>query len=626
MNKKHLFVAGFISAVAGTFSFVSCGSRGKISEISMEAGAIISPLLPLAQISPPKSSNTISDTIPETTKIPTLIPKKIVSPSLADSSATEKNITKVEPPSDVSEDLDESDPLLPAVIASYPVPVKEKEIYLEETLDSAFRSDISYLKISIPEYVDVYFSREKAMPQIIVCSEGKVHCYDWDYNLDYGDPIVCVKYDPHKLNGKRFDTVLSIALPTRESTESFSPIGAEEICGEEHLLSFDNLSAARLTDAELEIFPPDIEETNKIELGYRENQNEKNVFTLTLYDKENHIDEDVRYFEYPEISIAKRKKYTAVYDDEVHFTSNGIRYQRFGVSNERDILWLGKFCNSRFIPEKTIGYYTTSFGINLSGNSENGKYQPYPLEPEAWLDLDGDGELENVTYFMEMDEDSEEVRIIVTIDGTRYLMGEFLSSSTFTHYLFAVCLDGKTSQLMLLHYDDWISYYWEVYAYQKENLYLAGKLKNAGYGWTEEKKVPMFSCIERIHPLQNDVAKLWYVFEDGLIKKVSKEYYEFLEMWDGERNVLTVLQDVELYTEKNGKETFLLPKGSHAIILGGDLADWILIEDKDSGKTGWLKVKWYDNAWSGYWSDNCILPDGSIIPCEDLFEGLRNYG
>ncbi|MDE7299078.1 MAG: hypothetical protein K2N94_09670, partial [Lachnospiraceae bacterium] len=60
------------------------------------------------------------------------------------------------------------------------------------------------------------------------------------------------------------------------------------------------------------------------------------------------------------------------------------------------------------------------------------------------------------------------------------------------------------------------------------------------------------------------------------------------------------------------------------VTLGGDLGEWILMENRDTGEQGWLKVNgedWY----STYYAFGCFQIDGAEIDCEDLFADLLGY-
>ena len=57
-----------------------------------------------------------------------------------------------------------------------------------------------------------------------------------------------------------------------------------------------------------------------------------------------------------------------------------------------------------------------------------------------------------------------------------------------------------------------------------------------------------------------------------MLREIPQEYYKFCENRMEEngtpaRNILTLLQDFELHTEKGGDSTFVLPKGSHVATL-----------------------------------------------------------
>lgn len=60
------------------------------------------------------------------------------------------------------------------------------------------------------------------------------------------------------------------------------------------------------------------------------------------------------------------------------------------------------------------------------------------------------------------------------------------------------------------------------------------------------------------------------------------------------------------------------------VTLGGDLGDWILMENVDTNERGWLMVKGEKEGLS-YNAMTCIRSDGTEINCKDLFDGLLEY-
>lgn len=555
--------------------------------------------------------------LPVPTKI-TPIPT-IAVPSVSDPAAPTENVSSV-----TNEDFLNSTPLPDSSSASTVTPTPTTaDIF-------SINPEVSYQKVSNVEGVDVYFSEDKENPQVIVYRDGQYHSFDWDYHLDYGIPVVTVKNIPHVFDGKQALKVLSIAVPVQDVDETLSPIHAREICGTEYLLDYNAL-AQDIPKEWIMVQQDDPEKQDFIEFEYRNNKDKEKVFTLTIHDRYNDKEENNRTFEFPGLTLKNQKQFTAVYSDMPHFTENGIRYRKFGVSDGEKTVWLGMFCNSYFFPDQEIGYYA-EWAFRLPEEPEAKLCQLQPILSESLLDINGDGTPEKVIYQIEACEDTDYCSLVITADGVKTKVGEFLWSSIFKNCLFAASLDGKTSQLMLLNFNDSPEYFLRIYACGKDGFYEAGILTNVGYGVREEEGKFFFSCLEQCHPLQNDVVEVEYEFVQGYLQKTEKEYYKFLETWGYEnipadRNILTVLKDFELYTEKNGKETFIVSEGSHVITLGGDLKDWILIKDQDTGKQGWLKVKWNDyGLFGGYWASVCILPDKTVVPCEDLFEGLLNYG
>lgn len=82
-------------------------------------------------------------------------------------------------------------------------------------------------------------------------------------------------------------------------------------------------------------------------------------------------------------------------------------------------------------------------------------------------------------------------------------------------------------------------------------------------------------------------------------------------------NTATVLQEIPLYSEKNGNEADIeLLAGDAVQVIGGDLKEWVQLKKVSTGEMGWIKVN----------VTECRLPDGNCIDSRYLFEGLMFYG
>lgn len=137
---------------------------------------------------------------------------------------------------------------------------------------------------------------------------------------------------------------------------------------------------------------------------------------------------------------------------------------------------------------------------------------------------------------------------------------------------------------MVFHLGDGASREITIYSYRNGCLQRAGQIENAdSYRISEEDGIGVFAMFRRISPLQSDMTLMKYSLTDGMLREIPQEYYKFCENRMEEngtpaRNILTLLQDFELHTEKGGDSTFVLPKGGHVATLGGDLADWIHLQ------------------------------------------------
>ena len=72
---------------------------------------------------------------------------------------------------------------------------------------------------------------------------------------------------------------------------------------------------------------------------------------------------------------------------------------------------------------------------------------------------------------------------------------------------------------------------------------------------------------------------------------------------------------IDGYTNREISEKVNIQSGDSLEILGGDLEEWILFKKISTGEEGWLYVN----------SNQCMLPDGSMVYSEKVFEGLAFF-
>lgn len=552
--KKKLILSGLIT-------FLICSGCGKLQED-----------LPLPETKePPQNSS------------PTILPSPTVSASS----------TITIPPTPT--------PTLTPTPTSTPTPSPSMTIRFDDS-SSPLNPSISYLEIS-PEFgLTIYISQDIAWQQIVLYRDHTYYNYYWDYDLAYGEPIVFFLNRPMEGERKLIKKELVICFPTEELKEPLSQIGAREICGEAHMLDYENLA--------YEI--PQSRQFSSSTIAFSQNASGENLFSLFNVDGE-------AYMEFPglnaeEFGLSKQKLYPLRFDS-LHYTDTGMCYQRVGIKEEEKMVWIGKFCWYTLFADETIGYRINNKRGFADGPYEK-EWQLRPLEPDALLDLDGDGTAEKICSRFVIGEGSHSNTFQIWINGIEQhikLVGELDTT------LYTASLDGKTSQIIALNHGVGRSNDLEIFQYKEGELQSAGCFLDGEYQKIESEKGNIYISKGEAYPLQNEYFDLKQEFVDGALREVPQDFYTFKS-----RNIITTKQAIELYTKKNESETFLLPQGSSIVFLGSDLSEWILVENQDTKEKGWLRVEMKN--WDGLiMAFNCIFPDGSKIEKEKLFDGLMNY-
>lgn len=476
------------------------------------------------------------------------------------------------------------------------IPVPDPEPFLQMDDEPGRKDYLVYREITPQEGVAVYINEKKmkpeyddlseefrrraaSKPEVIIQAGGYQYVLEKEYFLECGEPVVTIKKGCYA--GLECEEILSVVLPVKELPDALSPIGSAEVYGREYVLDIRSLAEGKKVEA-LEIIPG---ENTELSAGYRLNQKGEKVFALSVPRWSESSREYWRegIFWYPGLDLPEQEHYSLVYEELSHFTDSGIGYRRVGIAAGNQMIFLGKFCNDIFFPDTEIGYYDEYWEFDLEGGPDLQPWQPRPLEPETLLDLDGDGVPEKISYRM-TGERMGSSRFIVSINGVENVLDDFRTDVFFGNCMFTASLDGKTKQLMVFHLGDGASREITVYSYKNGCLQRAGQIENAdSYRISEEDGIGVFAMFCRISPLQSDMTLMKYSLTDGMLREIPQEYYKFCENRMEEngtpaRNILTLLQDFELHTEKGGDSTFVLPKGSHVTTLGGDLADWIHLQ------------------------------------------------
>lgn len=584
----------------GLLETSACGKEAQTNTVPTESLAGENTPLPTSGL----TENTTTVTVfPAVTELltPTLIPTEQVS------TPTPKPTEPIPVPTEPTP----TKPSVPQTPTSKPIPT------------SPLNPEISYLGIAVDGgAVTVYISKDPSQPQVAIRKRGEnIHSFCWDYNLEYGDPITYIEKDCENMKALGFpdedEGVLAIWLPTKPLTEKICPDHFQqepcrEICGEGHCFSLTDLSTSAPDTLSDKLFDDstNVQIYGELTTGYTDGGN---VFSLFSGDGE--ILE-----QFPMLHFPDNKIYPIVYG-EVHVDEYGAVCQRFGIDIIGDILWLGNYSNGRrYLLDKNTLALDTRYGSNLN------VWWPRKFAEEgenAWLDLDGDGISEEITYCFVTHEGSYSNDFLVNINGTEHELG---FHSELNPVLYTASLDKKGWQILALDYGEGRSEDWVVFQYENGSLHKAGSFLGGSYQKTGNEEENIYISTGFCYPLQRDSFELKQNFSNGILSEITQDYYEFTALYrDAEdetphRNVITVKRTFDLYSQKNGTETFPLTEGSHVIFLGTDFKEWILVKNIETDEQGWLRVKMEDKS-----AHDCILMDGSEVAKEVLFEGLMDY-
>lgn len=265
----------------------------------------------------------------------------------------------------------------------------------------------------------------------------------------------------------------------------------------------------------------------------------------------------------------------------------------------------------------TIMKVEAEMGYRKTGNVEAKSAKS--LLSGSWLDLDGNGVKEQIIYqISDINEGSdwEEIGEITFLINEKQADGTIALKTQLVHegiWLYANCyvasMDGENYFLLVA--DNGFSADYQLSFYQ----YKEGTLDKVGEMYTYPVGLKVYSdrmeAMEESYHLQCQPIKYEYKLENGKFVKQKADYYEYRQ------NVVTVLRDVPLYSDKNSSEiNIILVPGDEVKVVGGDMKEWVLMEKVSTGEEGWLKVI----------GSECRYPDGSGEESVHLFEGLTFYG
>lgn len=233
----------------------------------------------------------------------------------------------------------------------------------------------------------------------------------------------------------------------------------------------------------------------------------------------------------------------------------------------------------------------------------------------SWLDLNGDGEKEQIFYVIEEVLERKywseitEVSLVVKNSVGEEVCRIKKHGPNLVENCYTMSPDGVQQLLMIYNNGESADPMAEFYRYED------GKLEEAGvilcYPGGFRVYPGRLLAKEETYHLQCQPVEFEFLWQDGMWVKQEKEYYEYRQ------NVVTALQEFYLYEEKNSTDAaIVIPEGTGVQVMGGDLKEWVLLKNVDTGESGWLKVE----------GGECLLSDGSEIYSEKLLDGVTIYG
>ncbi len=520
--------------------------------------------------------------------------------------------------------IPENNTITSQVSKTAPIPENIQSINPDKIkMDSSLLdSSALYREYSPFDGITVFF-REGDIKQVVVriAKENQTiqeASFLWNYDFRFGEPIFKIT-EKAKTEDFAEHSVLFIALPTKEC-EAISPVAAQEVCGEWHTVDLTGLKE------ETDLMDETIAEVNTEFFYIKWETDEFGIKYPVLYTSSGII-ADYKY-EYPALQNLKQDDLNLVLEDSLHITEQLVSYRRVGINTNQEIVWIGYLFDDiavqqhpgnnwramcSFAPDKYIQYGNEQSLFQqalLSGKLIR-------LESEQLLDLDGDGATEQISFRGEPD------KTVLTITNTTTGEQEALSDECFSNKvwfdsaLYAVSLDGTTVSLAV----EWHNGIFEsLYFYQYKNgkLKYLDQLANTNYtvdNGTDDGRLIFTAEQYGDVLLGNYAVNKSYQFINEHFQEIVPEFYPFLKKTE---SFLTLKQDISLYKTQNKEETILFPAGCRVIRVGSpDLTEWLLLENADTKEQGWLQME------SGI---NCILPNGSVLDGEELFDGILLAG
>lgn len=457
------------------------------------------------------------------------------------------------------------------------------------------------------EYIPIegfalYLSEDASDNTLILKKDGKtVFSMVAEYNLSFGEPMFFISEQ---------DSVLfSFALP-EQRCETVSLVAGQEICGTRYDVQYSK------TNSEISVCPAS-DRTIPKKLSFVSAERAEDGHLILHVSVSFYADT----YEYPAIILPKGEDVPIVFEDSLHITDTNFTYRRVGFTKDDEIIWLGCFWDVPDCEKGDAVSFVPDFKAQYRESAEQ-MYQAWLRSaetrialPDESVDLDGDGIEEKVTYRKKIEwRGGADLYIhksaVITVDGVEFDLEEIAETLDISHmdYFFRlVSLDAKGVQIAI---DSWDNRF--IFTYKNGMLSCAGSELSA-YGWEvigrEENGGVILSTTCDVTCLQLCSAGFVFSYSNGKLTEKKQDYYPLYC-----RNTITAKEDFELWKKPGEKDSFSVKAGSSIQLIECNAAgDWLRVEDKESGRQGWLQM----SSMTG-----CILPDGRIVEGEDLFDGL----
>lgn len=279
-----------------------------------------------------------------------------------------------------------------------------------------------------------------------------------------------------------------------------------------------------------------------------------------------------------------------------------------------------KYSAEEFVEGKTYQlteYEQENLQLILKLETELGCRKPsgmkglIPLASGSWLDLDGDGYKEQISYAREKDPNDCD-KVVLTVQSEDMInSGATLESQFWNAHknCYLAEMEGYGPFLVIAENgvsDDFVVNF---FSYEGGRLRDVGSIP-ASAGGVELDGETINARVESFH-FQCQPVEREYVIENGHIVEVWKDYYDY------RGNTVTVSKAIPVYEQKGATTTKgQLEVGESVIVLGGDLKEWVQLERESTGERCWIRVE----------EDMCFLEDGTMEHSDSVFEGLTFYG